>query len=165
MRIVFNVLIVILLLCTQNLTAQDQDSIRQKIKKSIDKSINRNVRPSKLKDITLATSSMFIVLSQDATVEDIFISESVEGIFDSREKIKIQLKELINELYLDKDVFSNSYFIVMMKIGSFNKENVQMSKIPENWEDLFKGIETSKLNNKSLKYCFTVSMEVGSIKN
>lgn len=142
-------------------SAQHSDSEISEIKEAIDKSIRLSFH--KNKNLRLVAASMFITFAEDASIENIFFSETPEGLFRTKETID-NLERAIKKLKLDRKSFSNKYVIAILVIGSSQRLPEATTEIPENWQQLFKGIDIQSLAGKDLKYCVPVAVEyLGSI--
>lgn len=127
----------------------------------IEEAINKSIKPSfyKIKNLRLLISSMFITLTEDGKVEAIMFSDTPEGLFKAKEKIEKDLKDRINELNLDKSLFADKYILAVIIIGSSERVSSATTEMPENWAQLFTGIDIQKLNGKSLKYCIPIGIQ------
>ena len=142
-------------------SAQQPDKELSDIKEAIDKSIRLTFH--KNRELRLVVASMFITFSDDAAIENIFFSEAPEGLIRSRETSKELIKK-INQLNLDRDLFSNKYIIAILIVASSKRVPQAETEIPENWNLLFKGIETQILSGKDLKFCIPIEIQyLGSI--
>lgn len=160
-----NVLSALLVLSTIQLSlAQEANQELKGIKDAINKSIKLSFH--KNRDLRLVLSSMYITFTEDGEVGEVIISENVDSLLKSKGKIVADLTKKINELNLDKSSFSNKYIMVLLIIGSSERVAIAKTEMPENWEEVFLGIDTLKLNGKNLKYCIPIGIEyLGTITN
>jgi hypothetical protein len=154
----FLVLFICVSLLTFGAFAQGNGEVDKSIVTSIQKSLSRGIDIKRCSEFGGIVFSMAVTFSEDAKVEDVFISESAGCFLEFKDKIRNLIGSNLNSLQLDKEKYANAYFISVTYVMPNQREEFQLNVIPENWSQLFEGIDFMRLNQK--KFLFNVPVGI-----
>jgi hypothetical protein len=140
------------------ISAQESDSVRKLITRSIERSISRGHDRVKCKDFSAAVFSIFITFSAKGKVEDVFFNESTNCFNSSAEPICKLIEVNVDNLNLERSKVANSYIVAIAYLLPPEAREASSNKAPADWSLLFKGVDFKRLKGKDLMFCIPLEM-------